>query len=59
MQALQALHESGHTIILVTHERTTAEHAQRIIHIKDGRIASDSKEFKRVFAVEVSTASLK
>jgi putative ABC transport system ATP-binding protein len=51
MQALQALHEKGHTIILVTHERTTAEHAERIIHIKDGRIASDSKDFKRVLAV--------
>ncbi len=50
MQALQALHKAGHTIILVTHERTTAEHAERIIHIKDGRIASDSRDFKRVIA---------
>ena len=51
MQALQALHEKGHTIILVTHERTTAEHAERIIHIKDGRIASDTRDFKRVKAI--------
>jgi putative ABC transport system ATP-binding protein len=50
MQALQTLHQAGHTIILVTHERTTAEHAERIIHIKDGRIASDSRDFKRVIA---------
>jgi ABC-type lipoprotein export system ATPase subunit len=48
MQALQALHRAGHTIILVTHERTTAEHAERIIHVKDGRIASDTRDFKRV-----------
>lgn len=50
MEALQKLHETGHTIILVTHERSTAEHAERIIQLKDGRIVSDSKEFKRRMA---------
>ncbi|NOS67299.1 MAG: ABC transporter ATP-binding protein [Candidatus Peribacteraceae bacterium] len=50
MQALQQLHADGHTIILVTHEQETARHAERIIHIKDGRIDSDSKDFKRVIA---------
>ncbi len=50
MEALQKLNEEGHTIILVTHERTTAEHSKRIIHIKDGRIQSDSMDFKRVMA---------
>ncbi len=48
MQALQTLNEQGHTIILVTHERTTAEHAKRIIHVKDGRIISDSTDFQRL-----------
>lgn len=55
MQALQQLHRDGHTIILVTHERTTAEHAERIIHIKDGRIASDSKDFRRVIAQDITS----
>lgn len=51
MQALQTLNEEkGHTIILVTHERTTAQHANRIITIRDGRIESDSTDFKRVIA---------
>ncbi len=50
MEALQKLHEDGHTIILVTHERSTAEHAERIIKIHDGRIESDSKGFTRKFA---------
>ena len=50
MEALQTLHEQGHTIILVTHEKTTAEHAQRIIRIKDGRIESDTKNFDRINA---------
>ena len=47
MKALQDLHESGHTIILVTHEQATAEHAERIIRLRDGRIQSDDKDFKR------------
>jgi len=46
MQALQELHDNGHTIILVTHEKYTAEHADRIIHIIDGKIDSDTTEFK-------------
>ncbi len=50
MEALQELNNQGHTIILVTHERATAEHAERIIHIKDGKIVSDSREFKRILA---------
>ncbi len=42
MEILQELNEKkGHTIILITHETYTAEHAQRIIHIKDGLIDSD------------------
>ena len=55
MQVLQKLNEQGHTIILVTHEQTTAEHASRIIHIRDGRIVSDSTDFKRVTAGEKDT----
>jgi putative ABC transport system ATP-binding protein len=50
MQVLQRLHKEGHTIILVTHERRTAEHAERIIHILDGNIQSDTRDFKRIIA---------
>ncbi len=48
MDALQRLHDDGHTIILVTHEQLTARHAERIIHIRDGKIESDSREFERI-----------
>lgn len=33
--------EHGHTIVLITHERYVAEHADRIIEIRDGEIISD------------------
>lgn len=53
METLQRLHdELGHTIILITHETFTAEHADRIIHIKDGLIESDKKVTKRRTAKE-------
>jgi putative ABC transport system ATP-binding protein len=35
------LHGQGNTIILVTHENDIAQHAHRIIYIRDGKIASD------------------
>lgn len=35
--------ELGHTVILITHETETAEHAERIIRIKDGLVESDTE----------------
>ena len=47
MEILQRLNEEGNTIILVTHETYTAEHAKRIIRIHDGLIISDEVIKKR------------
>jgi putative ABC transport system ATP-binding protein len=41
MAIFQKLNQEGHTIIMITHEMDIAEHAKRIIHIKDGRIFND------------------
>lgn len=35
------LHQQGNTIILVTHEQDIAQHAHRVIFIRDGKVASD------------------
>lgn len=50
MKILQQLNEAGNTIILVTHETYTAEHAKRIIKIKDGCIEADYQVDKRRLA---------
>lgn len=46
MNLFANLHRQGNTIILVTHEMDIAQHAHRIIFIRDGRIASDEKVSK-------------
>ena len=38
MDLFEQLHEEGRTILMVTHERHIAEHADRIIHLVDGQI---------------------
>jgi cell division transport system ATP-binding protein len=50
MKILQDLNDQGHTIFLVTHERYTAEHAKRILQIKDGLIIKDEKVSNRQVA---------
>ncbi len=50
MAILQALNDAGNTIILVTHETFTSEHAKRIIMMKDGMIIDDTKVAHRRFA---------
>jgi putative ABC transport system ATP-binding protein len=47
MSLFENLHGQGNTIILVTHEMDIAQHAHRVIFIRDGKIASDEKVVKK------------
>jgi putative ABC transport system ATP-binding protein len=41
MELFEDLHDGGNTIILVTHEEYIAEHSDRIVRLRDGRIERD------------------
>ena len=43
MEIFERLHQSGNTIIVVTHEPDIAQHAHRIIRLRDGLIEKDEK----------------
>jgi putative ABC transport system ATP-binding protein len=50
MQILQDLNDQGITVVLVTHDARVARHAQRVVHIADGRIVLDELVEDRVMA---------
>lgn len=41
MMLFEELHEQGNTLIMVTHEATVADHAHRVVRLRDGMIESD------------------
>lgn len=41
MAIFQKLNTEGHTIVMITHEPDIAQHAKRIIHVRDGNIVED------------------
>ena len=41
MEIFQALHESGRTIVLVTHDIAMAAHARRVVRLERGRVVAD------------------
>jgi len=48
MQILHQLHANGATIVMVTHELDIAEHAGRVIYLRDGQIISDKEHASRI-----------
>jgi putative ABC transport system ATP-binding protein len=51
MQLFDAIHESGNTVVLVTHEEDIASYARRVIRLRDGAVESDMVQQKRMVAV--------
>jgi putative ABC transport system ATP-binding protein len=54
MALFEELHAKGNTIILVTHEESVAEHAHRIVRVRDGLIESDENVTKRKFSTAMA-----
>jgi len=47
MAIFQKLNDEGNTVIMITHEPDIAQHAKRIIVIRDGKIVSDTTDHKQ------------
>jgi len=43
MEVIGRLHDRGNTVILVTHEESIADHAHRVVRLRDGLIESDER----------------
>jgi putative ABC transport system ATP-binding protein len=52
MALFEEIHNNGNTVILVTHEPDIAEHAHRIIRLRDGKIESDVMNPKIISAIK-------
>jgi putative ABC transport system ATP-binding protein len=46
MRVFAELHAQGQTIVVVTHEPSIAEHAERVVVLRDGRLDSDTRNDK-------------
>lgn len=44
MNLIDAIHQKGNTVILVTHEEDIAQRAKRVIRLRDGMIESDTRQ---------------
>jgi len=55
MELLKTLHEKGNTIVIVTHDPRVASYADRILHMMDGRIETDSSGLDAPKEVEIDT----
>jgi putative ABC transport system ATP-binding protein len=52
MTILQELNAQGITVVIVTHDARVARHAQRVIHVRDGRVVLNECVTKRIIAKE-------
>ena len=52
MTILQELNAQGITVVIVTHDARVARHAQRVIHVRDGRVVLNECVEERIIADE-------
>jgi putative ABC transport system ATP-binding protein len=58
LATFQELNKKGRTIILITHEPYVAEHADRIIMVKDGKILSDSANHQKRVLTKITDVEI-
>ena len=46
MEIFSNLHKEGSTIVMITHEKSIAEHAQKILYIRDGELYQEEEACK-------------
>ncbi len=54
MGVLQELNSQGVTTIIVTHDAKVAAHAERVVHVSDGRVVEDERVERRVIAASTT-----
>ena len=57
MALLHGLHAAGRTIIMVTHEAALASRADRVLHMRDGRVEADVTNGSSIKALEAEVAA--
>lgn len=55
LNILKDLHQQGHTVVIVTHDMSIAEHAQRIIELRDGEVIADKQIPQPELPAKIST----
>ncbi|CNK14653.1 putative ABC transporter ATP-binding protein [Yersinia aldovae] len=55
LSILKGLHQQGHTVVIVTHDMSIAQHAQRIIELKDGEVIADRPMHQPELPAKIST----
>ena len=53
MAIFQEINKKGHTIVMITHEPDIAEHAKRVIYVRDGKVVKDVKNAKQRIAKRI------
>ncbi|MFA3779818.1 MacB family efflux pump subunit [Yersinia sp. 1652 StPb PI] len=56
LNILKDLHQQGHTVVIVTHDMSIAEHAQRIIELRDGEVIAD-RQMQSTTSVSIATVA--
>jgi len=57
MALLHGLHAAGRTIVMVTHEAALASRADRVLHMRDGRVEADVTNGSSIKALEAEVAA--